>query len=57
MANGWRCDLGHRELGPVDLFYWGVGNPSPDLSADVRPGDNLFTDSVIALRAINGKLA
>ncbi|MBV8334485.1 MAG: PQQ-binding-like beta-propeller repeat protein [Alphaproteobacteria bacterium] len=39
------------------LLYWGVGNPSPDFSPDVRPGDNLFTDSVIALRATTGKLA
>jgi alcohol dehydrogenase (cytochrome c) len=39
------------------LLYWGVGNPSPDFSADVRPGDNLFTDSVIALHASTGKLA
>ena len=38
------------------LLYWGVGNPSPDFSADVRPGDNLFSDSVIALRATTGKL-
>jgi alcohol dehydrogenase (cytochrome c) len=38
------------------LLYWGVGNPSPDFSGDVRPGDNLFTDSVIALRATTGKL-
>ena len=40
----------------TDLLYWGVGNPSPDFSGDVRPGDNLFTDSVIALRATTGKL-
>src|SRR5215471_9759178 len=39
------------------LLYWGVGNPSPDFSGDVRPGDNLFTDSVIALHASTGKLA
>jgi alcohol dehydrogenase (cytochrome c) len=39
------------------LLYWGVGNPSPDYSADVRPGDNLFTCSVIALHANTGKLA
>jgi alcohol dehydrogenase (cytochrome c) len=38
------------------LLYWGVGNPSPDFTGDVRPGDNLFTDSVIALRATTGKL-
>ena len=32
----------------TDLLYWGVGNPSPAFNGDVRPGDNLFTDSVIA---------
>jgi alcohol dehydrogenase (cytochrome c) len=41
----------------TDLLYWGVGNPSPVFSKDVRPGDNLFTDSVIALHATTGKLA
>ena len=41
----------------TDLLYWGVGNPSPSFSGDVRPGDNLFTDSVIALHAATGKLA
>ncbi len=40
----------------TDLLYWGVGNPSPEYSGDVRPGDNLFTDSVIALHATTGKL-
>jgi alcohol dehydrogenase (cytochrome c) len=41
----------------TDLLYWGVGNPSPGFSGDVRPGDNLFTNSVIALHAATGKLA
>jgi alcohol dehydrogenase (cytochrome c) len=41
----------------IDMLYWGVGNPSPPFSGDVRPGDNLFTDSVIALHAKTGKLA
>jgi alcohol dehydrogenase (cytochrome c) len=41
----------------ADLLYWGVGNPSPDYQGMVRPGDNLFTDSVIALNAHTGKLA
>jgi alcohol dehydrogenase (cytochrome c) len=41
----------------TDLLYWGVGNPSPAFSGDVRPGDNLFTESVIALHASTGKLA
>ena len=41
----------------LDLVYWGVGNPAPDFSGDVRPGDNLFTNSVIALHADTGRLA
>jgi alcohol dehydrogenase (cytochrome c) len=41
----------------TDLLYWGVGNPSPGFSGDVRPGDNLFTASVIALHASTGRLA
>ncbi len=41
----------------LDLLYWGVGNPSPDFNGDVRPGDNLFTNSVVALHASSGKLA
>jgi len=34
----------------------GVGNPSPDWNGDVRPGDNLYSDSVVALDADTGKL-
>ena len=41
----------------LDLLYWGVGNPAPGFNGDVRPGDNLFTCSVIALHAGSGKLA
>lgn len=41
----------------LDLLYWGVGNPSPDFAGEVRPGDNLFTDSVVALNSTTGKLA
>ena len=41
----------------LDLIYWGVGNPAPGFSRIVRPGDNLFTNSVIALHARSGKLA
>ena len=41
----------------LDLLYWGVGNPSPPFAGDGRPGDNLFTNSVIALHASSGKLA
>ena len=41
----------------LDLIYWGVGNPAPGLQGDVRSGDNLFTDCVLALHASTGKLA
>jgi len=40
----------------LGLLYWGVGNPSPDFNGDVRPGDNLFTASVVALEVATGKL-
>lgn len=40
----------------LNLLYWGVGNPSPDWNADARPGDNLYTDSVIALNPDTGEL-
>jgi alcohol dehydrogenase (cytochrome c) len=32
-----------------------VGNPSPDLDGSVRPGDNLFTDGIVAIDATTGK--
>ena len=41
----------------LDLLYWGVGNPGPDWNGDVRPGDNLYTSSVVALRPADGSLA
>ena len=40
----------------LDLLYWGVGNPGPDWNGDVRPGDNLYTCSLIALEAKTGLL-
>ena len=40
------------ELG---LTYWGTGNPGP-WTGDTRPGDNLYTNSVIALDVESGEL-
>lgn len=34
-----------------------MGNPNPDLDGHVRPGNNLFTDSIVALHASDGSLA
>lgn len=40
----------------LGLVYWGIGNPSPNFNGDLRPGDNLYTNSVVALDAATGKL-
>jgi alcohol dehydrogenase (cytochrome c) len=39
-----------------NLTYWGIGNPGPDWNADLRLGDNLYSDCVVALDADTGKL-
>jgi alcohol dehydrogenase (cytochrome c) len=39
-----------------NLIIWGTGNPSPDWNGDSRHGDNLYSDSAIALDADTGKL-
>jgi alcohol dehydrogenase (cytochrome c) len=39
----------------LNLTYWGIGNPSPDFNGDFREGDNLFSDSVVALDPDTGK--
>lgn len=40
----------------LNLTYWGTGNPGPDYNPHQRPGDNLYSASVIALDADTGKL-
>jgi alcohol dehydrogenase (cytochrome c) len=39
-----------------NLTYWGIGNPGPDWNGDNRGGDNLYSNSVVALDADTGKL-
>jgi alcohol dehydrogenase (cytochrome c) len=41
----------------LNLLYWGTGNPNPVLAGDARPGDNLYTCSIVALNPDTGKLA
>jgi alcohol dehydrogenase (cytochrome c) len=41
----------------LNLVYWGVGNPGPDWNPGQRPGDNLYSDAVVALDADTGELA
>jgi alcohol dehydrogenase (cytochrome c) len=38
----------------LDLVYWGVGNPAADFYGEGRKGDNLYTESVVALDADTG---
>ncbi len=40
----------------LNLVYWGTGNPAPDWNDDTRPGDNLYTCSLIAMDANTGKI-
>ncbi len=40
----------------TNLIYWPIGNPSPDYDGSGRPGDNLYTNSVVALDAGTGAL-
>ncbi len=40
----------------TNLTFWGTGNPGPDYNGDNRMGDNLYSNSVIALDADTGKL-
>jgi alcohol dehydrogenase (cytochrome c) len=40
----------------LNLTYWGIGNPGPDWNGDQRLGDNLYSESVVALDADTGEL-
>jgi alcohol dehydrogenase (cytochrome c) len=62
----WLADSWKRGGGPtwmtgtydpkLNLTYWGIGNPGPDLYGKDRLGDNLYTASVVALDPDTGKL-
>ncbi|HEV8416800.1 MAG TPA: acido-empty-quinoprotein group A [Bryobacteraceae bacterium] len=41
----------------LNLVYVGTGNPTPVLNGQVRPGDNPWTCSIVALHPDTGKLA
>lgn len=40
----------------LDLIFWTTGNPCPDYNGDERLGDNLWSNSVVALEPATGKL-
>jgi alcohol dehydrogenase (cytochrome c) len=51
-ANVWQTPAVDPELG---LVYFSTGNPGPDLNGSVRPGDNLYSVSMVAIEAKTGK--
>src|SRR5947209_8992296 len=40
----------------LNTLFWGTSNPAPDFDGTVRPGDDLYTDCVLALDPDSGKL-
>ena len=38
------------------LLYFGTGNPSPQMDGDTRPGDNLYSVSLVCLEVKTGKI-
>ena len=40
----------------LNLVYYGIGNPGPDYHSESRKGDNLYSDSIVALDADAGTL-
>ena len=59
-ADAWQRGGGGVWMTPAydkasNSLYVTVGNPSPDLDGSVRPGDNLYTDAVVAIDATSGK--
>jgi alcohol dehydrogenase (cytochrome c) len=52
-GNPWITSTYDPEL---NLLYFGTGNPAPDFDGEVRPGDNLYTDCVVAVNPDNGQM-
>ena len=52
-ANCWLTSTFDPE---TNLLYVGTGNPAPDFDGEVREGDNLFTDSIVAVDVDSGQI-
>jgi alcohol dehydrogenase (cytochrome c) len=58
MKHGGGMTWGSSTYDPaLNLLYFGTGNPQPVINGRKRQGDNLFTESIVALNADTGKLA
>jgi alcohol dehydrogenase (cytochrome c) len=60
-ANSWMHGGGGIWTTPAldprrDMLYLTTGNPWPDFDGSMRPGDNLFTNCVVALNATTGRM-
>jgi glucose dehydrogenase len=60
-GNSWKTGGGTVWTTPAvdvqqNLVIFGTGNPNPDLDGTSRKGDNLYTDSIVALDVRTGKL-
>src|SRR5438128_8484629 len=59
-ADAWKTGGGSMWMTPAydeasKTLFVAIGNPSPDLDGSIRPGDNRWTESVVAIDATNGK--
>ena len=54
-AAAW-CGRRRRSILERGLVIFSTGNPNPDLNGTKRKGDNLYTDSIVALDIKSGKL-
>jgi len=59
-ADAWQHGGGSMWMTPAydpttKTLYVSIGNPSPDLDGSIRPGDNLWTESIVAVDAATGK--
>ena len=52
-GNAWMPGTYDHEL---NTLYWGTGNAAPDFDGSVRPGDDLYTSSLLAIDPDTGKL-
>jgi PQQ-dependent dehydrogenase (methanol/ethanol family) len=60
-ADAWKIGGGATWMTPAvdttrNTIYVCTGNPAPDLLGAVRPGDDLYTDSIVAIDASTGKI-
>lgn len=58
MLHGGGMTWGSSTYDPeLNLLYFGTGNPQPVIAGKAREGDNLYTESIIALNPDTGKMA